>query len=118
MKARMTGIAATFLLASAVMAGCGAGGGNGETKTGAGEATAVAGGNAEALYKKQCISCHGDQLQGRIGPGTNLTKVGGKLTREQIATQIEKGGNGMPGFKGSLNEAEIGTLADWLAAKK
>ncbi|PYI50742.1 cytochrome c-551 [Paenibacillus flagellatus] len=95
-------------------AGAGAGAGTG---TDAGNTTTVAA-DAEKLYKKSCVSCHGDQLEGRIGPSTNLTKVGGKLSRDQIATQIANGGNGMPGFKGKLNEAEIGSLSDWLAAKK
>lgn len=111
---------AVMLLASAVLTGCGAK--NGSSGSGpdaaAGQTAAVAGVNAEALYKKHCLSCHGDQLQGRVGPGTNLTKVGGKLSREQLIAQIANGGNGMPGFKNSLDETEIGSLADWLSAKK
>lgn len=110
--------AAALLIAAAALAGCGAK--NGDTGA-AGKApatTETAAGSAEALYKQRCLSCHGDQLQGRIGPTTNLTQIGGKLSREQIAKQIENGGSGMPGFKNTLNETEIGTLADWLAAKK
>lgn len=119
-KARLLGIPVLLaLVCAAALTGCGSGKGQEAGGTPAdGEPTAASGGNAEALYKKQCISCHGDQLQGRIGPTTNLTKVGGKLSREQIAAQIANGGNGMPGFKGKLNETEIGTLSDWLAAKK
>jgi len=86
--------------------------------TGCGSSSSEAGGTAEALYKKKCLSCHGEKLEGRIGPPTDLTKVGAKLTRDQIAEQIAKGGRGMPGFSGSLNETEIGTLADWLVEKK
>jgi cytochrome c551 len=112
--------AAVTLLASAILAGCGAqnGSSGNSSDTGSGQTAAVSGGNAEALYKKHCLSCHGDQLQGRVGPSTNLTKVGGKLSREQLVTQIAKGGNGMPGFKNSLDDTEIGALADWLSAKK
>ncbi|MDF2722744.1 MAG: cytochrome c class [Paenibacillus sp.] len=103
-------VAAAVLLtaAMAVLAGCGSKDGGSKQ----------AGGGAEALYKQRCLSCHGERLEGRVGPGTNLTQVGGKLTREQIMRQITEGGNGMPGFKSSMSEAEIGTLADWLAAKK
>ncbi|GAA3409926.1 c-type cytochrome [Paenibacillus hodogayensis] len=107
-KSAATGAILLSLTAFA-LTGCGAD---------SGKSPQAAGGDAETIYKKQCLSCHGDQLQGRIGPSTNLTKVGGKLDREQIVAQISKGGNGMPGFKGKLNETEIGTLADWLAAKK
>ncbi|MFC3771861.1 c-type cytochrome [Paenibacillus sp. GCM10012303] len=103
-KARLWG-AGIVLSAAVMLSGCGA----------SGSETA---GTAEALYKKKCLSCHGEKLEGRIGPPTNLTQVGAKLTRDQIADQIAKGGRGMPGFSGSLNETEIGTLADWLAEKK
>ncbi|TNJ65837.1 cytochrome c [Paenibacillus hemerocallicola] len=116
----MTYTVTVMLLATAVLTGCGAKNGSSGSSpdAGAGQTAAAAGGNAEALYKKHCLSCHGDQLQGRVGPGTNLTKVGGKLSREQLVTQIAKGGNGMPGFNNSLDETEIGALADWLSAKK
>ena len=71
---------------------------------------------ATALYKSNCLACHGDQLQGGMGP--ELTKVGGAMTSDQIYNQIAKGGGGMPGFSGTLSDEEIKTLAGWLAAKK
>mgnify|MGYP000933082552 CR=1 FL=1 len=71
---------------------------------------------AQAVYKSNCLSCHGDQLQGQIGP--NLTKVGSSMSEDQIRKQIENGGGGMPGFKGTLSDDQIGTLTAWLAAMK
>ena len=114
---RMTATIAAMLMVGAVaLIGCGAKNG---AATNAGEAASTSSaGGAEAIYKQKCISCHGDQLQGRIGPSTNLTQVGGKLSRDQIVTQITNGGGGMPGFKGTLKEAEIDSLADWLSARK
>lgn len=113
MNIRSISMAVAAVALAAALSGCGTKGTGGTETSAAGP-----GGNAEALYKKSCISCHGDQLQGRIGPGTDLTKVGGKKSRDEIVTQIAKGGNGMPGFSSSLSETDIGTLADWLAAKK
>ena len=81
-------------------------------------ASAANGDGAEAIYQKNCLSCHGDKLQGRVGPGTNLTKVGSRLSRDQILSQIADGGRGMPAFKGKLSEQEMAALADWLAEKK
>ncbi|BBH20337.1 cytochrome c-550 [Paenibacillus baekrokdamisoli] len=71
---------------------------------------------AESVYKSNCVSCHGDQLQGSLGP--NLTTIGGSVSKEKIYKQIIKGGNGMPGFEGKLTEDEIVNLSNWLAAKK
>ncbi|GIP34758.1 cytochrome c [Paenibacillus sp. J2TS4] len=74
--------------------------------------------DAEALYKQHCLACHGANLEGKLGGNTNLTKVGGKLSKEQIVTKIENGGNGMTAFKNTLNSDQINALADWLSTKK
>jgi mono/diheme cytochrome c family protein len=69
-----------------------------------------------AIYKKSCISCHGDNLQGAMGP--NLQKVGSKLSKDQIVTIITNGKGSMPSFKGKLSDTEIVALADWLMTHK
>jgi mono/diheme cytochrome c family protein len=71
---------------------------------------------AEAVYKQSCISCHGGNLEGGVGP--KLSQVGGHLTEGQIVKQITNGGGGMPPFKGTLKDDQIANLAKWLAAKK
>ena len=71
---------------------------------------------AEATYKAQCVGCHAANMSGGVGP--NLQKVGGKLTAEQISTQIHNGGGGMPAYNGTLTEDQINALTDWLASKK
>lgn len=82
--------------------------------------TAAASGtvDATALFKANCVTCHGDNLEGKLGPNTNISKIGATKTKDQIVAQITNGGNGMPGFKGKLKDNEISALADWLAAKK
>ena len=80
--------------------------------------TSVQASNAEALYKANCISCHGTDLEGKMGGNTNLQHVGADLDTDQIVNQITNGGGGMMAFKGRLSEDEIKALADWLAAKK
>ncbi|WP_409343086.1 c-type cytochrome [Paenibacillus sp. MBLB4367] len=74
--------------------------------------------DAQAVYKQNCISCHGDNLQGKMGPNTDISKVGTKLSKDKIVNQISNGGGGMMAFKGKLKDEEINALADWLAAKK
>lgn len=71
---------------------------------------------AEALYKDNCMACHGAGLAGDFGP--NLTKVGSRKTKDDIVQQIIKGKDEMPPFEGSLKAEEIESLAVWLAAKK
>ncbi|MFH5185394.1 c-type cytochrome [Paenibacillus sp. TAB 01] len=71
---------------------------------------------AEASYKQSCITCHGNDLAGKIGP--NLQKVGSKLSDQQIYKVLQNGRGGMPSFKNSLKDDEIVNLAKWLAEKK
>jgi mono/diheme cytochrome c family protein len=71
---------------------------------------------AQALFKDNCMSCHGAGLEGDFGP--NLTKVGSRKTKDEIVQQINKGSGDMPPFQKALKAEEIETLAAWLAAKK
>jgi cytochrome c551 len=129
MSIRKTGIraAAAVLFIAAITAGCGTvdknaeqpfGGAKNSMASGQAEAFAGASEQVQSLYKQNCLSCHGNALEGRVGPKTNLQKVGGHLAKDQIAKQISGGGNGMPGFGSKLKPEEVEALADWLASKK
>jgi mono/diheme cytochrome c family protein len=72
--------------------------------------------DASAVYKQNCVSCHGVDLGGAVGP--NLQKVGSRLSIDQIGSVIANGRNAMPAFKDRLKVEEIDALAVWLAAKK
>lgn len=89
--------------------------GNTGTTTGQTGGNAAAG-NGEATFKANCISCHGNNLEGAVGP--NLQKVGAKYSADEIAGIVSNGRGGMPAFKGQLSDADIQGVAQWLAAKK
>lgn len=72
---------------------------------------------AVELYKKNCLVCHGPQLEGNMA-NTKMDKVGAALTPDQIKNKILHGGNGMIAYKDRLSEEEIKLLTDWLASKK
>ncbi|MGO4789395.1 cytochrome c [Paenibacillus sp. 2KB_20] len=68
------------------------------------------------VYKQNCLSCHGSQLEGKYGP--SLQTVGSQLTEEEIKTIISKGQGGMPAFGKRLDEDEIASISAWLSEKK
>ncbi len=70
----------------------------------------------QALYKQNCISCHGADLEGRTGPNSNLTQVGSRLSEADIVNKIMHGGGGMIAFENKLSESEIASLAKWLSS--
>jgi cytochrome c550 len=113
------GIRTTLLAAATVLAIA--------TAVGCGKSTTVLNQDANGsyaaavkLYQDDCITCHGDNLQGGIGP--NLQHVGSKLSQQAIAHQIDVGGGPMPGYgpdeQQILTTAEIKQISDWLAMKK
>ncbi|MGE5704223.1 MAG: cytochrome c551 [Clostridia bacterium] len=69
---------------------------------------------AEATFKNTCSSCHGQNLEGVVGP--NLQKIGATLTKEQIEDVLKNGKGSMPPNLVSGDEAD--NLAAWLAEKK
>lgn len=86
---------------------------SGEEAKGGGAPTASI--NAETVFKQNCASCHGQNLEGIVGP--NLQKVGGHLDEKQIADVIKNGRGGMP--PGVLKkQPEIQAVAKWLSEHK
>ncbi len=68
----------------------------------------------EDIVKQSCTSCHGDQLQGAVGP--NLQKIGGKLSKDEIKEILSKGKGNMPANIVPADQAA--KVADWLSKKK
>lgn len=71
---------------------------------------------AEQTYEQSnCMSCHGEDLSGGSGPP--LKSVGSSHSEDEIRTQIEEGGGGMPGGL-VTDEEKLDALVTWLASKK
>jgi cytochrome c551 len=98
---------------SLVLAACGGNEEAEEPKDGTETTTADAGEDAK-LFNNKCSSCHGQNLEGGVGPA--LEKVGSKLSQEDIEKIIQEGKGAMP--PGLLEGEEASQVASWLATKK
>lgn len=85
-----------------------------EEKGQATEQAAPTADDPEGMFKASCSSCHGQNLEGGVGP--DLTQVGGSLSADEIATVINNGRNAMP--PGIVDAEKAGKIAAWLAEKK
>jgi cytochrome c551 len=102
---------------SLVLSGCGSSDNNATNNTAPGtDSNVTQAANPETLFKQNCTSCHGDSLD-RI-KNADLKTVGSRLSKDEIANKIAKGGGGMIAFEKKLDTGEIDALADWLSAKK
>lgn len=70
------------------------------------------------LYKQNCMQCHGNALEGRMGAASNLQTVGVRLTKANISERVKSGGVNMPTFAKRLTKKQIEKIATWLASKK
>ena len=71
--------------------------------------------DAKGIFKTNCGSCHTLAEAGTSGTsGPNLDNL--KLSSAAITKQIQNGGNGMPPFKGSLDDKQIADVLAYFKA--
>ncbi|HJF32909.1 MAG TPA: cytochrome c [Sporosarcina psychrophila] len=68
----------------------------------------------EKVVQTSCVSCHGGNLEGGVGPA--LEKVGDHMSETEIHDVIINGRGSMP--PGLIKGAEADAVAKWLSEKK
>lgn len=78
----------------------------------AGQAAALGDGAVKTIYKKQCASCHGANLEGAMASSLLDDKWVKGGSDKQLMTSIKHGvaGTSMPPWQGKLSDDEIRTL--------
>src|SRR5699024_3357038 len=97
-----------------VLGACGGGGDNGASNNAANgnnSGNSVDASEAEEVYKENCASCHGEDLEGASGP--ELTTVGADMYEDQNAIKVEEGDDGMPA--GIIECEDEKTVYKWLS---
>ncbi|HHY72984.1 MAG TPA: cytochrome c [Bacillus bacterium] len=78
------------------------------------EAAAPDANDPEGMVKASCASCHGQNLEGGVGPA--LADVGSRLSAGDIENIINNGQNAMPA--GLVDAEKASAIAAWLAEQK
>jgi ubiquinol-cytochrome c reductase cytochrome b subunit len=72
---------------------------------------------ANVFYDKGCEFCHTVSGYGGIR-GPDLSFVGDRLIRDQIATRIFSGATNMPSYSGKLTQQELNDLLSFLVSRR
>lgn len=105
---------ALLIGSSVALAACGGGDDEAGKDTNKDEGTETASAEGEQVYKQNCLSCHGENLEGQVGPA--LDKVGSKYSKDEILGIIKNGKGQMP--PNVVEGADAEAVAEWLATKK
>jgi cytochrome c551 len=107
-----------FLMGSTLVLGlaaCGGGSDTSKNNGGGSKSDTASGPDASKIFSQKCSSCHGENLEGKVGP--KLSNIGSQLSKDQILGILKNGkSGGMPAGLVSGDDADA--VATWLANKK
>jgi cytochrome c551 len=69
--------------------------------------------DGESIYKESCAACHGDKLQGAVGP--SVANMKSKYSEAEVLKIINEGTKKMPGNLLTEEKSEI--VTKWLMEK-
>jgi len=114
-----------LIIAAGLAAGCGGGSSSsssGSTRSQAATSSQAGGGTQQAsaqgkqVFTQNCAGCHtlaAAQSNGQVGPNLDQLKPDRATVRRQVITGGKPGG--MPSFKGSLTNAQINAVAQYVS---
>jgi ubiquinol-cytochrome c reductase cytochrome b subunit len=72
---------------------------------------------AQVFFDKGCIYCH--EVEGDGGQrGPNLSRIGDRLTGDELILRVNNGGHNMPAFAGRITREELSTLVAFLESRR
>lgn len=68
----------------------------------------------EEIYLRLCASCHGDSLQGALGPSLGTGSNAASQPDDFLTATISLGRGRMPSFQSSLTEDQVDRLVGFI----
>jgi mono/diheme cytochrome c family protein len=72
----------------------------------------------EEIYLQLCSNCHGDHLQGGLGPSLGAGSDAASQPDEFLRVTITEGRGRMPSFSSSLSDDQIDLVIDFLRSEQ
>lgn len=70
--------------------------------------------SGEEIYLQLCSNCHGDNLEGGVGPALGPDSNAADQSDEFLLVSIHDGRGRMPSFRTSLDDAQLVRLIEYL----
>lgn len=76
------------------------------------------GASGEDIYLELCARCHSRDLSGGIGPPLGPRSAAADRSDDYYRTTILRGRGAMPAFSGTLSEAQVEVLIEYLRSRQ
>jgi len=70
--------------------------------------------SGEEIYLQLCSNCHGDELQGSVGPALGPGSNAAVQPEEFLRVTITQGRGRMPSFESALSQGQVERLIEYL----
>jgi mono/diheme cytochrome c family protein len=74
--------------------------------------------SGEEIYRQVCANCHGNDLNGGVGPAVGAGSNSAAQDDDFLVLTITRGRGPMPSFESTLSDEQIARVVDYLRAEQ
>jgi len=74
--------------------------------------------SGEQIYQQVCANCHGNDLNGGVGPAVGAGSNSAEQDDDFLILTITRGRGPMPSFESTLSEEQISRVVDYLRTEQ
>jgi mono/diheme cytochrome c family protein len=76
------------------------------------------GASGEEIYQQLCANCHGNDLNGGVGPAVGAGSNSAAQDDDFLVLTVTRGRGPMPSFESTLSDEQMSRVVDYLRAEQ